>query len=70
MLASWQLLQPPLTPLWICVPVGAGVAKAVPGAVAVAEGAIGPAGMLARWQLSQVVDEGMCEAAPAGPVGP
>jgi hypothetical protein len=49
-------------------PVGAGKAKAVPGAVLVAEAAIIPAGVLPRWQLSQVVDEGMCEPVLAGEV--
>ena len=63
---SWQALQPLLTPLWICGPVGAGVAKAVPGAVLLAEAATSPPGLLARWQLSQTVLDGMCEPAPAG----
>ena len=45
---------------------GAGVAKAVPGAVSVADAGISPLGSVARWQLSQVVDEGMCEPVPIG----
>ena len=56
-------------PLWICAVLGAGVAKAVPGAVLVATAGISPLGMLARWQLSQLVPEGMCELAPIGLVG-
>ena len=68
-LASWQAAQPPLTPLWICAPVGAGVAKAVPGAVSVADAAICPLGTLPRWQVSQTVLDGMCEPAPTGLVG-
>ena len=68
-LASWHAAQPPVTPVWIWTLVGAGVANAVPGAVLVADAPIIPAGMLARWQLSQVVDDGMCEPAPGGAVG-
>jgi hypothetical protein len=66
---SWQLAQPDVTPLWICAPVGAGVAKAVPGAVRVADAATMPAGVLARWQASQLVPLGMCAPAPIGLVG-
>jgi hypothetical protein len=69
MLDSWQLLQPAVTPVWICGPVGAGVAKAVPGAVLVADAAISPPGTVAKWQVSQLVELGMCEPAPAGLVG-
>ena len=39
-LLSWQLEQPPLMPVWICAVVGAGLAKAVPGAVLIAVAAI------------------------------
>jgi hypothetical protein len=66
MLESWQALQLPLTPVWIIAPVGAGVANAVPGAVFVAEAATKPPGTVPRWQVSQIVEEGMCEPAPAG----
>ena len=52
-------------PLWICTPVGAGVAKAVPGAVLVADAAISPTGVAPAWQSSHLVDVGMCELAPA-----
>ena len=62
-------MQPLLTPLWICTPLGAGVAKAVPGAVLVADAATGPCGRLPRWQASQTVLEGMCDPAPTGLVG-
>jgi len=55
-------------PVWICAVVGAGVAKAVPGAVLIAPAGIIPPGVEARWQLSQVVDDGMCELAPTGAV--
>jgi hypothetical protein len=67
-LVSWQLLQPAVMPLWICVVVGAGVANSVPGAVLVAEAATLAVGVLPRWQVSHVVDDGMCELAPAGDV--
>jgi hypothetical protein len=66
---SWQLEQPAVTPAWICGPVGAGVAKAVPGAVRVAVAGTGPFGVLPRWQDSQLVDEGMWDPVPAGEVG-
>src|SRR5664279_3744707 len=68
-LLSWQLEQPLVTPVWICAVVGAGVAKAVPGAVFVAAAATGTAGTDARWQLSHVVAEGICAVGPAGEVG-
>ena len=55
-------------PVWICAVVGAGVAKAVPGAVLIAPAGIIPPGVEARWQLSQVVDDGMCELTPTGAV--
>ena len=45
---------------------GAGVAKPVPGAVSVADAAIRPLGVLARWQLSHTVLDGMCDDAPTG----
>jgi len=67
-LASWHDEQPLVTPAWICAVVGAGVAKAVPGAVAVAVAAISPEGTVARWQLSQVVLDGMCDVGPTGEV--
>jgi hypothetical protein len=54
---------------WIIVPVGAGAWNAVPGAVLLALAAMKPAGMLPRWQVSQVVDDGMCEPLPIGLVG-
>lgn len=66
---SWQDEQPPVTPLWICAPVGAGVAKPVPGGAFVAEAGSTPAGTLARWQLSQEVPLGMCDPGPDGDVG-
>ena len=55
--------------MWICAEVGAGDAKAVPGAVRPAEAGICPAGVEPMWQFSQVVDDGMCALAPAGDVG-
>ena len=70
-LASWQPEQPLVTPLWICAVVGAGVAKKLPGVLRVAAAGTRP-GTLAsvpRWQVSQVVDDGMCELAPTGDVG-
>ena len=68
-LASWQLVQPEVMPVWICDVVGAGVANSVPGAVLVALAATMAAGVVARWQVSQVVLDGMCELAPMGEVG-
>ena len=68
-LLSWQALQPLVTPAWICGPVGAGCAKRLPGAGVDVFAGTSPAGLLGRWQLSQVVDEGMCELGPAGAVG-
>jgi len=67
--ASWQVEQPLVTPVWICTAVGAGVAKAVPGAVLVALAATSPDGTDPRWQFSQLVPTGMCELAPIGLVG-
>jgi hypothetical protein len=68
-LASWQPLQPEVMPVWICALLGAGVAKAVPGAVAVALAGRLLVGRLARWQLSQAVLLGMCAPGPGGLVG-
>ena len=70
-LASWQAAQPLVMPAWICTVVGAGVAKAVPGAVLVALAGISPETLarVPRWQLSQVVEDGMCEPAPIGEGG-
>ena len=65
---SWQLEHPPVMPVWICAVVGAGVAKALPGGFRAAFAGTSPPGTLARWQLSQVVDDGMCEFAPIGEV--
>src|SRR5512143_709833 len=56
-------------PEWIWAAVGAGVAKPVPGGDSVALAGIWPIGRLARWQLSQVVLEGMCELGPGGDMG-
>jgi hypothetical protein len=71
--ASWQLAQAPLTPpvrpLWIITPVGAGVAKPVPGTLRVADAGIKPVGTEPKWQLSQVVEDGMCDVGPGGEVG-
>jgi hypothetical protein len=68
-LASWQPEHPLVIPVWICAVVGAGVAKALPGVLLVAAAGTSPAGVVARWQVSQVVDDGMCELAPTGEVG-
>jgi hypothetical protein len=65
---SWQATQPDVTPVWICPVVGAGVANFVPGAVFVAAAGTGLVGVVARWQVSHVVEDGMCELAPAGDV--
>ena len=58
-----------MIPVWIWVVVGAGVANAVPGAVFVAEAPTIPVGVVARWQVSQVCEDGMCAPAPTGEVG-
>ena len=55
-------------PAWIWAVVGAGVANRVPGADFVATAGTLPVGTLPRWQVSQVVDEGMCDVAPTGDV--
>ena len=47
-LASWQLAHPPVMPVWICAVVGAGVANALPGVLAVATAAMSPAGVVPR----------------------
>jgi hypothetical protein len=65
-LASWQLAHPPLTPVWICAVVGAGVAKALPGTPTLATAGMSPAGVVPRWQVSHVVEDGMCELEPTG----
>ena len=51
-------------PAWIMAPLGAGSWNAVPGAVLVATPGTRPAGVLARWQLSHLVELGICEEAP------
>jgi hypothetical protein len=68
-LLSWQAEHPLVTPVWICTVVGTGVANAVPGAVLVADAGTVPLGVEPRWQVSQVVDDGMCELVPTGVVG-
>jgi hypothetical protein len=65
---SWHAAHPAVTPEWICAPVGAGLWNSVPGAVFVADAAISPDGVVARWHVSHVVDDGMCEPAPTGVV--
>ena len=66
---SWQFAQPPLTPAWIWIVVGAGVAKRVPGGLNVALPGTSADGFDALWQVSQVVPEGICDPAPAGELG-
>ena len=67
-LESWQLEQPPDTPVWICAVVGAGAANRLPGVERDEAAAIEPDGTAPRWQVSQVVDDGMCDVAPTGDV--
>src|SRR6516225_5444988 len=55
-------------PVWICAVVGAGVANRLPGVERVVVAATLVDGTLPRWQVSQVVDDGMCEVAPTGVV--
>jgi hypothetical protein len=43
--------------------------NALPGTFAVALAFTGPDGTVPRWQVSHVVDDGMCEVAPTGDVG-
>lgn len=66
---SWQVLQLPLTPVWIMDAVGAGVAKPVPGTEVDALAATRPEGLLPAWQFSHVVLVGRCDVAAAGDVG-
>jgi hypothetical protein len=68
-LTSWQALQPLLTPVWIWMPVGAGLWNSVPGADRVAMAGISPVGKVAKWQVSQAVPDGMWAVGPAGEVG-
>ncbi len=70
-MASWQPAQPLVTPAWICELVGSGVANSVPGAVRVVLAGIRPLTLASepRWQLSQVLLDGMCEPGPIGEVG-
>jgi hypothetical protein len=67
-LVSWQAEQPEVMPWWICALVGAGVANALPGALLLLEAATSPLGVVARWQFSQTVLDGMCAFAPIGEV--
>jgi hypothetical protein len=53
-----------VTPAWIIAVVGAGAANLVPGGVNVALAGTSDAGAEARWHVSQVVLEGMCDPAP------
>jgi hypothetical protein len=66
---SWQPVQPPVIPVWICAVVGTGVANLLPGTVAAAFAGTNPAGIEPTWQVSQIVSDGMCELAPTGVVG-
>ena len=68
-LVSWQLEQLPVTPLWIIAAVGAGLRKALPGALLVATPDTNALGVLPRWQLSHLVELGRCEPAPLAPRG-
>src|SRR6516225_9424474 len=45
-----------------------GVANRLPGVERVVVAATLPDGTVPRWQVSQVVDDGMCEVAPGGEV--
>ena len=65
---SWQLEQELEMPVWICVVVGAGVANRLPGVERGDAAGIEPDGTVPMWQVSQVVDDGMCEVAPTGVV--
>ena len=67
---SWQLWQLPVTPVWICVVVGAGVRNWEPGAVSVALACIRPLGIVPIWHCSQLVPDAMCaDGLPAGVMG-
>ena len=48
---------------------GAGVRKALPGAVLVATPGTSPLGVEPRWQFSHLVELGTCEPAPGPPSG-
>jgi hypothetical protein len=65
------VLQPLVMPVWICAVVGAGFRNRLPGAAFAALAGTSPLTLasVARWQLSQVVLDGMCEPAPIGEVG-
>jgi hypothetical protein len=66
---SWQLLQEPVIPVWIWVPLGGEFWNSVPGATVTALALIIPIGIADRWQVSQAVVDGMCEPEPTGEVG-
>ena len=61
---SWQLVQLPVTPSWIMAELGAGAKNPLPGAACTALPGTKAVGMLARWQLSQVVEVGRWDWAP------
>ena len=66
---SWQFEQPLVIPVWIMDAVGAGLRKALPGALLVATPGTRVVGVVPRWQDSHLVELGRCELAPAGEVG-
>jgi hypothetical protein len=68
LLVSWHDAHPLLTPAWIMAGVGAGVLKLLPGALLVATPGTSVVGVLAKWQLSHLVEVGRCEFAPTGDV--
>ena len=60
--ASWQVEHPLVMPAWIIAAVGGGVMKPLPGTLLAPR--INVVGRLPRWQLSHLVELGMCEVAP------
>lgn len=63
-LVSWQEAQLDVTPACTISLLGLGFWKPVPGTVLVATGVIWPEGMLPAWQVSQLVELGMCALGP------
>ena len=62
--ASWQALQLPAALLWICVELGGEFRNRLLPTARCDDAAIKPVGRLPTWQLSQVVEVGICALAP------
>jgi hypothetical protein len=61
--------QEPVTPVWFIAAVGTGNPNVLVAAVLALTAGTTPEGVLFRWQVSQVVEVGKCDAEVAGVVG-